>query len=163
MRSFTVTVRRFRWAEAAFDFCMISKTYMQSFGGMEKGTVFPGLSLILYYAYQQGEVAQDNYSKRLTDSEGFLHYMQKVKRYMAESGIEETYPVYVTEWNLTISDRNYINDTCFKGAYVVKNILDCYPLCEGMALFQGSDRTSEYYDSHDMLYGGTGIITRMGY
>lgn len=45
---------------------------------------------------------------------------------MAESGIEETYPVYVTEWNLTISDRNYINDTCFKGAYVVKNILDCY-------------------------------------
>ena len=39
---------------------------------------------------------------------------------MAESGIEETYPVYVTEWNLTISDRNYINDTCFKGAYVVK-------------------------------------------
>ena len=41
---------------------------------------------------------------------------------MAESGIEETYPVYVTEWNLTISDRNYINDTCFKGAYVVKNI-----------------------------------------
>lgn len=87
---------------------------------MEKGTVFPGLSLILYYAYQQGEVAQDNYSKRLTDSEGFLHYMQKVKRYMAESGIEETYPVYVTEWNLTISDRNYINDTCFKGAYVVK-------------------------------------------
>lgn len=55
---------------------------------------------------------------------------------MAESGIEETYPVYVTEWNLTISDRNYINDTCFKGAYVVKNILDCYPLCEGMALFQ---------------------------
>lgn len=42
-----------------------------------KGTVFPGLSLILYYAYQQGEVAQDNYSKRLTDSEGFLHYMQR--------------------------------------------------------------------------------------
>ncbi len=31
-----------------------------------------------------------------------------------------------------------------------------------MALFQGSDRTSEYYDSHDMLYGGTGIITKDG-
>lgn len=129
---------------------------------MEKGTVFPGLSLIFVLCISAGEVAQDNYSKRLTDSEGFLHYMQKVKRYMAESGIEETYPVYVTEWNLTISDRNYINDTCFKGAYVVKNILDCYPLCEGMALFQGSDRISEYYDSHDMLYGGTGIITKDG-
>ena len=46
-----------------------------------------------------------------------------------------------------VKNGNYINDTCFKGAYVVKNILDCYPLCEGMALFQGSDRTSEYYDS----------------
>jgi beta-xylosidase len=31
-----------------------------------------------------------------------------------------------------------------------------------MALFQGSDRISEYYDSHDMLYGGTGIITKDG-
>ena len=27
----------------------------------------------------RGRYAQDNYSKRLTDSEGFLHYMQKVK------------------------------------------------------------------------------------
>lgn len=140
----------------------IQNVYAKFLEEWKKEPYFPDYLSFLYYAYQQGEVAQDNYSKRLTDSEGFLHYMQKVKRYMAESGIEETYPVYVTEWNLTISDRNYINDTCFKGAYVVKNILDCYPLCEGMALFQGSDRISEYYDSHDMLYGGTGIITKDG-
>lgn len=35
-------------------------------------------------------------------------------------------------------------------------------MCDSLALFQGSDKISEYYDSNEMLYGGTGIITKDG-
>lgn len=120
---------------------------------------FPDFLTFLYYGYERDSILQDGYSKRLTDSEGMLHRVSYIRKLITKI-ISEDYPIYITEWNLTISDRNYMNDTCFKGAYIVKNVLDCYGLCSGMALFQASDRTSEYYDSNEMLHGGTGIITK---
>lgn len=127
----------------------------------KKRKYFPDFLSFLYFAYEQGEIAQENYSKRLTDNEGLLHCVQKFRQNLPDD-IAKSLPIYISEWNLTISDRNYMNDTCFKGAYIVKNMLDCYGLCDSIALFQGSDRTSEYYDSNDMLHGGTGIITKDG-
>lgn len=128
----------------------------------QKAEYFPDYLSFIYYAYQRGDVAQDSYSKRSTDTEGFFHYMEAIKRYMKDAGINAEYPVYITEWNLTISDRNYINDTCYKGAYVVKNMIDTYGMCETTALFPGTDRTSQFYDTNDILYGGSGIMTKDG-
>lgn len=121
----------------------------------------PDYLSFLYYAYERGEIEQDRYAKRLTDNDGVLHFVQRINRMLKELGMENI-PVFFTEWNLTISDRNYINDTCFKGAYIVKNILDSYGEIDSIAYFLGSDRISEYFDSSDMLYGGMGILTKNG-
>ena len=64
--------------------------------------------------------------------------------------------------NLTISDRNLINDSCFKGAYILKNYIDLIDRVEGMSYFVGSDRVSEYYDTEELLFGGTGLLTKDG-
>ena len=136
-------------------------------GGIEmmslwrKRPIQPDFLSFLYYGYERGEVAQDMYSKRITDNEGVLHWVQDMKNALEEIGYGGM-PVYCTEWNLTISDRNYINDTCFKGAYIVKNYIDAYGKIDNMAYFLGSDRISEYYDSSDMLFGGMGILSRDG-
>lgn len=127
----------------------------------KKRLVQPDFLSFLYYGYERGEVAQDMYSKRITDNEGVLHWVQDMKDALEEIGYGGM-PVYCTEWNLTISDRNYINDTCFKGAYIVKNYIDAYGKIDNMAYFLGSDRISEYYDSSDMLFGGMGILSRDG-
>lgn len=115
----------------------------------------------IYYAYERGEEDQDRYSKRITDNEAILHYIQKTERLLEAVGFEGV-PILATEWNLTVSDRNYINDTCFKGAYLVKNMIDVYGMAESMAYFLGSDRVSEHYDSDGLLYGGTGLLTKDG-
>lgn len=70
--------------------------------------------------------------------------------------------LYITEWNLTISDRNYMNDTCFKGAYIVKNYLDFYGLTDMAGYYAGSDRMSEHYDSNELLFGGRGVLSKDG-
>lgn len=121
----------------------------------------PDFLTFTFYAYVRGEINQDNYSKRVTDNERVLHCVQKAREIADLSGFQSK-AIWLTEWNLTISDRNYINDTCFKGAYIIKNILDAYEWVEGMAYFLGSDRVSEYYDSNVMLHGGTGILSRDG-
>ena len=80
---------------------------------------------------------------------------------MNESGLEKI-KLYVTEWNLTISDRNFINDTCFKGAYIVKNAIESYGMADTLGYFLCDDQVSEYSDTNAPLRGGTGLIARDG-
>ena len=86
---------------------------------------------------------------------------ENLKRQLKKSRFAGT-KIYVTEWNLTFSDRNYLNDTCFKGAYIVKNYLDMLGKVDCMAYFMGTDRLSVFYDTTNFLYGGNGLLTGKG-
>lgn len=119
----------------------------------------PDYIAILSYAYERGEENQDIYSKRSTDPSHLLHVVRKMKGILKHVGLEDL-KLYVTEWNITISDRNYINDTCFKGAYILKNILDVHGEADLLGYFSGSDRISEFYDSNALLHGGMGLIAK---
>ena len=119
----------------------------------------PDFLSVLYYPYLRGEVNQDRYSRRSTDQEGLLHALESSQRMMTEAGLEQL-PLFVTEWNLTVSDRNYINDSCFKGAYILKNMLECCDKAQEFCYFLGSDRVSEYFDSLGLLHGGTGLLSK---
>lgn len=121
----------------------------------------PDFLSLMYYPYDRGEEKKDIYAKRSTDNECFKHRLLQEKMLFERAGFKNI-PICVSEWNLTASARNYINDSCFKGAYIIKNVLDVYGEVDDMGFFQGSDRVSEYYDSGELLYGGTGVITRDG-
>ena len=71
-------------------------------------------------------------------------------------------PIFVTEWNETVSDRNFINDTCYRGAYIVKSMIDIGEDVEAAGYFSGTDRRSEYFDSHMLLEGANGLLNRNG-
>lgn len=121
----------------------------------------PDFLSVLYYGYEQGQIDQDQYAKRTTDNERFLHGIQRIRDILEQLGYNHV-KLYVTEWNLTISDRNYINDTCFKGAYILKNMMDLYGLVDESAYFLGSDRVTDYFDSNELFHGGTGLISKDG-
>lgn len=113
------------------------------------------------FSYERGNINLDHYSKRSTDNEFFLYELNYYREAMRKAGMENI-PLFITEWNLTKSDRNYINDSCFKGAYVVKNLLDTYGMAEVISYFVGSDRVLEHYDSEGTLFGGSGLLTGNG-
>jgi xylan 1,4-beta-xylosidase len=70
----------------------------------------------------------------------------------------------VTEWNISISNRDYLNDSCFKSSYMVKNIIQNIGKSQvnmiGYWLF--SDIFSNFRDSKSLLHGGAGLITKSG-
>ncbi len=119
----------------------------------------PDFLSALFYAYERGIDGQDRYAKRSTDNDAFLHLMKHEKILIREAGMEDI-PVLVTEWNLTPSVRNYINDTPFKGAYIVKNVIDLYGETETLGYGAGSDRQYTSFDTPELLFGGTGLLTR---
>lgn len=70
--------------------------------------------------------------------------------------------LYVTEWNRTVSERNYVNDSCFQGAYIIKNVIDVFDRVDILSYFNGSDLISEHYDSNELLHGGNGLLSKDG-
>lgn len=121
----------------------------------------PDFVSAILYAYVRGKEEKEIFSKRNTDTEALKNAAIAVREYMNRAGMEQI-KLYITEWNMSVSDRNYINDTCFKGAYIIKNYLDLYDVTDVAGYFAGSDRISEHYDSKGLLYGGLGILSKDG-
>ncbi len=126
-----------------------------------KQKVQPDFISALFYAYERGTAIKDVSFRKSTDVDYLKKCVGKLKRLTKKADMIHC-KVYLSEWNMTVSDRNYINDTCFKGAYIVKNLLDMYGEVDDNAYFLASDCVTEYYDSAELLYGGTGLISRDG-
>ncbi len=121
----------------------------------------PDFISIMYYGYERGEDGLDRYARQTTDNDALLHLLTREKRLIREAGFSDI-PVYLNEWNLTPSVRNYINDSTFKGAYIIKNMIDVYGMANAMGYGAGSDRAYAFYDTPELLFGGTGLMTNDG-
>lgn len=119
----------------------------------------PDFVSIMYYGYERGHDGKDMYARRVTDNENFIHFLRREKAILRRAGMGNL-PVYICEWNFTPSVRNILNDTTFKGAYILKNIIDVYGEVDAMGYGAGSDRMYASYDTEAMLFGGTGLITK---
>ncbi len=70
--------------------------------------------------------------------------------------------IHITEWNFTIASRNPLNDSVFKGAYIVYNLLGQAGMARLSGYWLGSDLFSEFYDSRKLLEGSAGLLTKDG-
>lgn len=68
--------------------------------------------------------------------------------------------LYLTEWNLSISDRNFFNDCCGKGALMLSTMKALTGLVKMGVFWYGSDMNTSYYDTKALLFGGAGLISK---
>ena len=127
----------------------------------KRSAPLPDFISVMYYAYARGEDGKDLSARRVTDDAAFKKFLEEEKKRLQKAGMGDI-PVNICEWNFTPSVRNIINDSCYKGAYVMRNILDVYQLAQSMGYGAGSDLLFSSYDTSDMLFGGAGLITRDG-
>lgn len=122
--------------------------------------VQPDYISMIHFPYVSGEIRNDLYSRRNTDNDSFFHAIERVRNCMTKAGYPKDMKLYVTEWSNTISDRNPLNDSCYKGAFVVKNLIQNFTNVNGIGYFLASDRIVEYSDTNAFLFGGGGLITK---
>jgi len=70
--------------------------------------------------------------------------------------------IIISEWNSTVSNRNYTNDSCSKAAYIIKNVIDSIGKVDKLGYWMASDISGEYLDTDLLLQGGTGLISKNG-
>lgn len=88
----------------------------------------------------------------------FINSIKYENKRMKLSGL----PVYLTEWNLTVSHRDLINDTCFKSCYLIKNLLENYDRLASFGYWCLTDFIEELPIPDALFHGGLGMMTYNG-
>lgn len=123
--------------------------------------VYPDFLTLYSYPYGvgKGEGAVDG---RRSQNPNFLKdQVNQIRSIQSELGFHVS-EIHVTEWNSSVSNRNGMNDSCHKGAYIMKNIIDNIGNIQILGYWLGSDLFSQYRDMNRVLNGGVGILSRDG-
>lgn len=68
-------------------------------------------------------------------------------------------PLFLTEWNSSVSHKDLLNDTTFKASYLAKNILENYDVIDSFGYWSLSDFIEEARLPKDLFHGGLGLFT----
>lgn len=71
-------------------------------------------------------------------------------------------PFYLTEWNSSFSQRDWLNDTCYRSAYLVKNICENYDKLDSFGVWTLTDALEEMPLNDRLFHGGIGFFTKNG-
>ena len=85
----------------------------------------------------------------------------RARRIMEKYDISQK--LYLSEFNLTNSARDMINDSVFKGSFILKNMLEIRKLCDVVGYWQLSDISFTSFDvNRREFFGGAGLISKNG-
>ncbi len=71
-------------------------------------------------------------------------------------------PIYITEWASSASHRDWLNDTCYRSAYIVKNILENYDEANSFGNWCLSDTLEELPYDNELFHGELGLFAYHG-
>lgn len=118
---------------------------------------------ISLYIYPYSTLEKDGQRQiyHSSDKDFLLNKISRIKKIIKnlECLFDE---IIISEWGLTISSRNYINDSCFKAAFIVKNVIDNVDSVHALCYWMASDISEEYLDTDLILQGGTGLVSKNG-
>ncbi len=93
------------------------------------------------------------------DPDALGKFLDKLNRILPDRAEK---PLYITEWNLSPSHRELLNDTCYAGAYFIRNILMNYDKAEAFCHWALSDWIEELPFPGELFHGGVGHFTKNG-
>lgn len=94
-----------------------------------------------------------------TDPSAMERYIENIRMTLPTG---EKKPVYLGEWNFTPSHREWLNDTCFSSAYIVRNLVTNYDKLDSFCHWSLTDWLEEMPFPQELFHGGMGFFTRNG-
>ncbi len=102
----------------------------------------------------------ESFSTAVSADENLIkHAVKSIRKILKEEGMEQ-YPLVLEEWSNNVWQRDLCNDTCYKSAYLFKNILENNQSLNAMGYFTVNDRLDEVPPSASTFHGGFGLFTK---
>lgn len=131
--------------------CMPDIISFRSFATVKPGEEEGGLNLI---------VGNESLPMAVSRDEDILSQLtEEARKILYQAGAGEL-PLVLEEWSSTIWQRDLCNDTCYKSAYLFKNVLENNDKLSGMGYFALNDRMDEIPPVPQMFCGGFGLFTK---
>lgn len=93
-------------------------------------------------------------------TDDFSLFIGGIKKIFKTMGVQDK-PVYMTEWNFTMSHRNLISDTSFKTCYIMKNLLKNYDRLDSFCYWSLTDLIRENPLPPNQFHGGLGLYIQL--
>lgn len=102
----------------------------------------------------------ESFPMAVSRDENFLrHEIKEIRNILQKKGLSHI-PLVLEEWSNNVWQRDLCNDTCFKSAYLFKNILENNDSLNAMGYFTLNDRIDEVPPTGEMFHGGFGLFTK---
>lgn len=105
--------------------------------------------------------SQGEYYILSKDKNMYKKYSQRVKSIVNQYLSDDT-KLYVTEYSSFVNSHNYINDSSYAAAFIIKEAMDNWEYVDMFGYWLVSDISIEFEDAPEILFGGNGLITRSG-
>lgn len=93
-----------------------------------------------------------------TDPDRMKKFLGFLDEFCTQEGLKDL-PVWITEWNISVSHNNLISDTMFAGCYVIKNVLEHSQGLQALGYWCATDFIEEQSLPRATFHGGLGLIT----
>ena len=145
---------------AGFSLNVIGKSFEDILRQWKKRKYQPDFVSIYSYPYNYQNKIVDEQRNEYASNESYLaDVIDEAYAQMKMAGMTDI-PLLVTEWSSTLSNRNCLNDSCYKSAYMVKNMIENYGKVPTLGYWVATDIFSEGIDLNTFLSGGCGLITQ---
>ena len=133
----------------------------------EKAGILPdGLNLMVYpYRVEARKSGQKNWDFSLLRIDSDLHFMREeidAYRLLVEKCRCGTLPLFISEWNTSLSDCNPYNDSCAKACHILVQMADASTKAEKLFYRGFSDLAVSGFDVSEPLIGASALLTRDG-
>lgn len=121
----------------------------------------PDFLSMLAFPYIRNEENGRFVARRNPRPDNVAKQAKRMRTFLDEKGYQAC-ALYLTEWNETLSNRNYMNDSCARAVALLRLVNRLWDVPQCLAVWMASDRISTYYDTVCIANGGSGMITKDG-
>lgn len=148
---------------AAFSTYNKSEDWLFSFLDFSRQNgCLPDFITIHYYDIdlmaQDDKLSMDKQLNLSPVTDSFKQFIDRLLHRLHDAQLSDL-PVYLTEWNSTVSHKDLMSDTCFKSSYIVKNVTENYDRLDSFGYWLLSDLHEENRLPSSLFHGGLGLFT----
>lgn len=107
-------------------------------------------------------ISQTSAPSILSSDEHYTHTVLRDYRNLLELYGLSHLKIWIEEWNSTLWQRDISSDTCYKAAWLVKNLCENYDEAESFGYWLLSDFIEEHAAFGKVFHGGYGLFTYNG-
>lgn len=96
--------------------------------------------------------------QRSSDTNWEKAQIMQARQLMKETGLGGC-KLFVCEWSNTVSNRNYLNDSCYRSAFIAQKLSNIWNTADLIAFSIGSDWVGSHFDTYRVVNGNMGLVS----